>query len=132
MGSPPIYNPSLEIWKCLCFGFLWCFLGGCLKFLYHSKWSQCIFSSLVFLAPLRSCSCFFLREILFWWIYSLCLWLLFSRHMKICLPLLSTYNYLQEFNVNPLFFIFLVFRGWKELLNGHKQKKKEKLLRLQF
>ena len=43
MGSPPISNPSLEIWKCLCFEFLWCCLGGCWKFLHQSKWSQYIF-----------------------------------------------------------------------------------------
>ena len=37
MGSPPISNPSLEIWKCLCLVFLWCCLGGCWKFLHHNK-----------------------------------------------------------------------------------------------
>ena len=59
MGSPPISNPSLEIWKCLCFEFLWCCLGGYWKFLHHNKWSQYIFSSLVFQTLLRSCLRFF-------------------------------------------------------------------------
>ena len=38
MGSPPISNPSLEIWKCFCPVFLWCCLEGCWNFLHQSKY----------------------------------------------------------------------------------------------
>ena len=54
--------------------------------MHHSKWSQYIFFSLVFLAPLlMKLFAFFLRECLSWWIYiCTCYVFVLSKNYRLC------------------------------------------------